>query len=202
MVQAYRGCLKIPPNGHNTNAVHSARYESLKADDHPGCCPPDEVIAIGHRIVLTELPSYFNRMGLMIGRIEEEGEGNLKDFSDFERVRHELEGWRNETNDRSDLKACSCPIQGKAAEQFDVPAMEADLLFRLPQGRIDGGSILLLDTASGKTDLPGMMMKMIRTTSQQYSGLRIAQDDGKQYRSRRERTGWHALLHRRLGRKA
>jgi hypothetical protein len=138
----------------------------MKTDYHAGRRAPDKVLAVGHCIVFTQLSPHLDPVPLMVGRIEKKGEGNLKHLGNLERVRHQLERWRNETNNRCHLEAGSCPVLGKAAKKLDVPAVQIDLFFCLAQSGVDRGSILLFDTPPRKTDLSGMVMKVIRTTCQ------------------------------------
>ena len=196
MVQAYRGCFKIPSNERNTNAVHSTRDESMKADYHPCSRPPDEVVTVGHCIIFAQLPPDLDPVALMISRIKKKGERNLKNLRNFERVRYQFERRCNETNDRRYLETGSCPVLRKATKEFDVSTIQTDLLFGLPQCGIHRRSILLLNTPARKTDLPGMVMEMICSTSQKYRRLRMTQDNRKQHGSRRERARRHALLRR------
>src|SRR5574343_575054 len=85
-------------------AVEQTKALGQRAD-HAGRGAPDEIVAIGHGKVMTQGAAIVQRMALVVGRIEQEGQRHLKDFSHLEGIGLQVE-WRphqgNHRRDRSE----------------------------------------------------------------------------------------------------
>ena len=89
---------------------------------------------------------------------------------------------RDDAEHRRDAVARTGDVVGHAADHLDGGRRQADLLERLAQRSLLGGSVGRIDAPAGKGDLAGMAAQLLGALGEKHGRLRAAVDHRDQHR--------------------
>jgi len=112
----------------------------------------------------------------MVRRVHEEAERRFEGVADLVAVEREGETGTHQPDDRRDAEAGACQVGRQIADRRHEQAVEADLLFRLPERRVERPGVLLVDLAARKRHLPAVVAQRLRPLGQQHGGVMMGDD--------------------------